>query len=89
VLSRHSNDDELVSVFNTVLDSIVSGDLLAVPTDTGLSEQTVDVLNLLAAQKVKRPRDISACRIEFARMLDGLHAAEDRERDLAEWEELL
>lgn len=88
MLSRHLTDDELKVVFNEILDGIVGGRMRSVPTDTGLDQQTVFILNLLAAQRVKRPADIRACRIEFARMLDGTHAIEAQERDDAEWAEL-
>ena len=38
---------------------------------------TFDILNLLARQPGKKnPVEIRACRIEFARMLDGTHARE-------------
>jgi len=88
MLSRHPTDEELVVIFNGVLERIVSGELAGCPTETGLDWQTSEMLNLLARQRVKYPTDISACRIEFARMLDGTHAREDQERDLREFEKL-
>lgn len=83
-------DAELHKVFTGVLDGIVSGDLTFCPTDTGLDEQTVHILNLLAAQPdPKRPADIEACRTEFDRMLDGTHARETDAEEAAAWDALL
>lgn len=84
-----SGRDELIATFNALLDDIAEGRRRTVPTCTGLDWQTVRVLNQLAAQPKKRAVDVMACRIEFGRMLDGTHAAEDRERDDAEWDYLL
>lgn len=80
---------ELVDTFNTLLGEIVEGQRRSVPTCTGLDWQTLRVLNQLAAQPKKKAVDIMACRIEFGRMLDGTHAAEDKARDDAEWDYLL
>lgn len=72
--------EELTTTFNDVLDRIVRGDLQRVPSDTGIDQQTIDVLNALAAQPDRTlPTDIAACRIEFGRQLDGTHAEEDSE----------
>ena len=86
----HPTQAELVRTFNGVLDGIVNGTTVGCPTDTGLDPQTVDILNLLAAQpNPKRPVDIAACRTEFARMLDGTHDVEDDEAESAAWAKLL
>lgn len=82
--------NSLVKDFNWVLNGIIKGEMLSVPTETSLDEQTTDVLNLLAQQpNPKRPADIRACRIEFARQLDGTHYREDQQADAEEWDELL
>lgn len=75
--SEHPTEAQLVANFNSVLDRIVSGELFRVPSDTGLDQQTIDVLNALAAQPDRTlPSDIAACRTEFGRQLDGTHADE-------------
>ncbi len=74
---RTSEPGDVVASFNRTLDSIVAGELTRVPSDTGLDQQTIDILNLLAAQQEKLPTDIAACRAEFGRQLDGTHAEED------------
>lgn len=77
---------ELRITFNQVLNNIVAGNLAGCPSDTGLDQQTCDILNSLAAQPGKKKAvDILACRTEFVRMLDGTHAREDD----AEWARLL
>jgi hypothetical protein len=68
---------DITASFNSVLDSIVAGELERVPSETGLDQQTIDILNLLAAQREKLPTDIAACRAEFGRQLDGTHAEEN------------
>lgn len=75
---RSSGQHDATVSFNDVLDRIVAGELERVPSDTGIDQQTIDVLNLLAAQPdPKTPADIEACRIEFGRQLDGTHAEEE------------
>ena len=72
-------DDEITANFNDVLDAIVAGSLERCPSDTGIDDETQDVLNLLAAQpNPKSPADIAACRTEFGRQLDGTHDIEAR-----------
>jgi len=89
-LARQPTDAEVVEEFNRILDATVAGTEFGCLTDTGIDNETRDILNLLARQPdPKRPVDIQACRIEFARMLDGTHAPEAEERDLAEWAKLL
>jgi hypothetical protein len=66
--------------FNRFLDDIVKGNRRWVPTCTGLDGPTIAALNDLGAQKKKRPVDIAACRVEFARMLDGTHARDQDEQ---------
>ena len=79
--------EAIIKEFNTVLKGITDEKLVRVPTCTGLDRQTTDVLNLLAQQpNPKRPADIRACRIEFARQLDGTHAREDYEEEEAFWD---
>ena len=51
--------EQLQKTFNKILDAIVSGDLTACPTDTGLDDQMMDLLDLLAAQPVRSERSIS------------------------------
>ena len=77
---------ETVKEFNAVLDDIVAGKLVRCPTCTALDNQTTEILNLLALQPKKLPADIRACRIEFARQLDGTHAREAAEEEDAYWE---
>ena len=90
MLMRPLTDEELRQVFTGVLDGIVNGTTQFCPTDTGLDEQTVSMLNRLGAQPdPKRPVDIAACRTEFARMLDGTHADEDDAEEAAAWSKLL
>ena len=67
---------DLIDAFNRILDDIVAGRISGVPDDTGLDEQTIEVLELLAAQPDKIAADIAACRVEFARQLDGTHDVE-------------
>lgn len=86
MLSRPQSIPQLRQTFEQVLKAITSGDLGGCPTDTGLDEQTVRILNSLAAQPGKKKAvDIVACRTEFMWMLDGTHAREDD----AEWRRLL
>ena len=83
-------DAEIVEILNRVLDAIVEGREEWCPSDTGLDDETRDMLNLRGQQPLpKRPVDIQACRTEFARQLDGTHDREAEERDLEEWMELL
>ena len=89
-LLREPTEGEIVNEFNRILDAIVAGTEFGCPTDTGIDDETKQILDLLARQPdPKRPADIEACRIEFARQLDGTHAEEAVERDAAEWDELL
>ena len=72
------------TTFRQVIAGIIDGG--DCPSDTGLDQQTVDILRLLARQPGKKsPADIEACWIEFARMLDGTHARENDE----EWAALI
>lgn len=78
--------DELRNTFSQVLQDIVDGKLGGCPSDTGLDDQCMRILNSLARQPGKKKAiDILACRTEFAYMLDGTHAREDD----AEWRRLL
>ncbi|HWF29713.1 MAG TPA: hypothetical protein VG327_15295 [Mycobacterium sp.] len=43
----------------------------------------------MPANRLRSAADILACRIEFARMLDGTHAREGEDGCDAEWAELL
>jgi hypothetical protein len=67
---------DLIAAFNRVLDDIVAGTITSVPDDTGIDPETVEILELLAAQPEKTTADIAACRSEFGRQLDGTHDAE-------------
>lgn len=87
---RPPTEAELVASFNRVLDGIVAGVWGRCPSDTGLDDETIDILNLLAEQPdPKTPADIAACRTEFGRMLDGTHAIEAQQREDEEWANLL
>ena len=80
---------ELTEIFNEILDGIIEKGWDSCPSDTGLDDETREILNSLAAQpNPKRPVDIQACRTEFGRMLDGTHAREAAEQDDAEWDQL-
>ena len=90
MLLREPTDAELADTFNRMLDAIVAGHRIGCPSGTGLDEQTTDILNSLARQPMpKRPSDIAACRIEFARMLDGTHHAEYLAEEDDAWSKLL
>lgn len=83
-------DAQITANFNAVLDGIVSGALGGCPTDTGLDDETISILNLLARQPFpKTVADIAACRTEFGRQLDGTHEREWEAEEEAEWAELL
>lgn len=84
------SDAEITANFNDILDGIVSGELAGCPTDTGLDDETIAVLDLLARQPMpKGAADIAACRTEFARQLDGTHEREWEAEEEAEWAKLL
>lgn len=83
-------DAQITANFNRVIDGIVSGELAGCPTDTGLDDETVSILNLLARQPdPKSPADIVACRTEFGRQMDGTHDREWEEQEAEEWSKLL
>ena len=87
---RPATESQLRQRFSDILDGIVAGTLAGCPTDTGLDDETIAVLDLLARQpNPKRPADIAACRTEFARMLDGTHEREADDDEAAAWAELL
>ena len=80
---------ELGATFDRLLRDIIMGQRHTVPTCTGLDWQTIGALNRLAAQPDRTASAVAACRAEFGRMLDGTHAAQDQDRDNAEWDQLL
>lgn len=68
--------ERLRHTFEEVLGLIVNG-AKGFRSDTGLDDQTCEVLYALAAQpNPKRDADIAACRMEFAKQLDGTHERE-------------
>lgn len=68
--------EQLRTSFEHALQSIING-AKDIQSDTGLDDQTCEVLYALAAQPdPKRDTDITACRMEFARQLDGTHEKE-------------
>jgi len=82
--------NELRATFNRILDAIVAGQLNGCPSNSGLDQQTVVMLNTLAGLPVpKRARDVHAVRVEFGRMLDGTHAREANEAELEEWRRIV
>jgi hypothetical protein len=85
-----SQQSDLRKTFNRILDAVVAGKINGCPSDSGLDQETVTMLNTLAALPIpKRARDVHAVRVEFGRMLDGTHAREADAASLEAWRQIV
>lgn len=76
MLMRRPTTSELRATFDKVLTGVRDGSLKGCPSDTGLDDQTVTALDRMAQGKATAVQ----ARVEFARMLDGTHARQARQR---------
>lgn len=76
MLLKPPTPDQLRATFDRLLAAIGDGTITSCPSDTGLDEQTIAALDAVAAGRVSR----DAARSELARMLDGTHARQARQR---------